>query len=427
MDMTLTTANQSTGLLTALRQAGPQVLDLPVGSLHTNPDNDPARIADGPDMDQLVASIHAVGVLCPLLAVPDPNGGELVLAGHRRLEAAIRAGLDTVPVIVREDLNASPDEVLLHENQPRLGLSAMEEAKAYQRLLDKGWTQARIAQDFGITQSAVAKRVALLVLPEPIQAWVNTGRIGVTEAYEAATKEPTDRLETAVTIMAENPATTFSTAQREALYVERQRTSETAAQQKAAQVKARYVPLADLDTIPKKYEIWSYKDKVIKDAAQNGTLIVSGSLYSEEPSYWSTVPLYVASREDEEAKQRKAEEKARYRYLAQLATRQPTAEQWKKLALAYMMSATRPEATSRAILRHLHKDHGVPLIEDSWGHIKHPGTDEMTASWLVGLACAESLLRGTTTTAPLVLVYTDLLASVGYHPTTHPTQERLVK
>jgi len=132
---------------------------------------------DEESLDSLTNSVRELGVLQPLLVRRDGDGYELI-AGERRWRAAKRAGLQDVPVIVRDaDDNASLEQALV-ENLHRQDLNALEEAAAYQQLVDDfDMTQASIAKRVGKSRSAVANTMRLLGLPTEIQRLVNDGRL----------------------------------------------------------------------------------------------------------------------------------------------------------------------------------------------------------------------------------------------------------
>ena len=111
------------------------VLEVPLAAVELNPHQPRTRFAEAP-LTELAASIRAVGVLQPLLVRTVRPGGYQLIAGERRLKAAQRAGLATVPVIVRDIDDAGSAEQALIENLHREDLGALEEAAAYQQLLE---------------------------------------------------------------------------------------------------------------------------------------------------------------------------------------------------------------------------------------------------------------------------------------------------
>lgn len=137
---------------------------------------------DEESLDSLTNSVRELGVLQPLLVRRDGDGYELI-AGERRWRASKRAGLQDVPVIVRDaDDNASLEQALV-ENLHRQDLNALEEAAAYQQLVDDfSMTQASIAKRVGKSRSAIANTMRLLGLPTDIQRFVNDGRLSAGHA-----------------------------------------------------------------------------------------------------------------------------------------------------------------------------------------------------------------------------------------------------
>jgi ParB family transcriptional regulator, chromosome partitioning protein len=145
----------------------------------------PRRKFEEEPLEELAASIRENGILQPLVVVPNGNNYELI-AGERRLRAAIRAGLDKVPVVVREP---APDsemlELALVENLQREDLGTLERARAYERLLDShGLTQDDVARKVGKSRVAVANTLRLLALPQPVLDGIDEGLL--TEGHARA-------------------------------------------------------------------------------------------------------------------------------------------------------------------------------------------------------------------------------------------------
>ena len=121
-------------------------------------------------------------MLQPLLVRRDGDSYELI-AGERRWRAAKRAGLQDVPVIVREADDTASLEQALVENLHRQDLNALEEAAAYQQLVDEfEFTQAKIAKRVGKSRSAIANTLRLLALPMGVQRLVGTGQLSAGHA-----------------------------------------------------------------------------------------------------------------------------------------------------------------------------------------------------------------------------------------------------
>lgn len=152
-----------------------------VASIHPNKFQ-PREHFDEATLDSLTASVRELGVLQPLLVRREGTGYELI-AGERRWRAAKRAGLQDVPVIVREADDMASLEQALVENLHRQDLNALEEAAAYQQLAeDFSLTQAKIAQRVGKSRSAVANTLRLLTLPMTVQRFVSDGRLSAGHA-----------------------------------------------------------------------------------------------------------------------------------------------------------------------------------------------------------------------------------------------------
>ena len=156
------------------------VTEVEIGRVVLNPQQPRASIADE-ELAELTASVRAHGVLQPLLVSRCEGDGDAVyqlIAGERRLRAASAAGLDRVPVTVRQSTPQELLELALIENLQRQDLSALEEALAYQRLVEGfALTQAEVAQRVGRSRTAVANRLRLLDLPEELRVSLAAGEI----------------------------------------------------------------------------------------------------------------------------------------------------------------------------------------------------------------------------------------------------------
>jgi len=117
-------------------------------------------------------------VLTPILVRPLGTDSYEIVAGERRWRAAQLAKLHDVPVVVRDLADAEALEIAIIENIQRADLNALEEAAAYQELMDHfGRTQEQVAQDVGKSRSHVANSVRLLRLPEPVKQWLREGKL----------------------------------------------------------------------------------------------------------------------------------------------------------------------------------------------------------------------------------------------------------
>jgi ParB family transcriptional regulator, chromosome partitioning protein len=155
----------------------PSIATRPVASLRPNSLN-PRGDVDGSGLEELAASIQSQGVLQPLLITT--RG--IVVAGHRRLAAARMAGLVEVPVVVRDLDPVQQQEIMLVENLQRQDLSAIEEARAYRRLLEAGQTTAQLARRVGAPSARINARLVLLKLDDQVQSMFHRGDLPLTLA-----------------------------------------------------------------------------------------------------------------------------------------------------------------------------------------------------------------------------------------------------
>ena len=153
--------------------------NLDVKSISPNP-NQPRIHFDDEALGELAASIRAVGVLQPILVRPKPGGADAfeIIAGERRWRASQRAGLTTIPALVRESEDVASVEQALVENLHRQDLTPLEEAAAYKQLLDDfSMTHEQVAEKVGKTRSAITNSLRLLGLSPPIQQLLADGRL----------------------------------------------------------------------------------------------------------------------------------------------------------------------------------------------------------------------------------------------------------
>jgi ParB family chromosome partitioning protein len=142
----------------------------------------PRKTFQAGELLELIDSIREKGVIQPLIVRRVGAKYELI-AGERRWRAAQEAEVATLPVIVREASDREVLELALIENLQRAGLSPIEEAEAYARLMKEfSQTQEQVARQVGKGRVAVANAVRLLALPEEIRAWVNSGDLSVGHA-----------------------------------------------------------------------------------------------------------------------------------------------------------------------------------------------------------------------------------------------------
>ncbi len=152
-----------------------------IGRIHPNPYQPRLRFQET-ELRELSDSIRGQGILQPLLVRPSKAGYELI-AGERRLRASKIAGLKQVPVILRDISDFEMLELSIIENVHRQNLNPMEEADAYQRLIDEfNFSQEKIAERVGKSRSAVANLLRLHRLPAPIKADLSDGIISTGHA-----------------------------------------------------------------------------------------------------------------------------------------------------------------------------------------------------------------------------------------------------
>ena len=161
---------------------GPLLRDVPVQSIEPNP-HQPRVHFDESALSELTDSIRAIGVLQPILVRQIANGKYQLIAGERRWRAATRAGLATVPAVVRPTDDIASVEQALVENLHRQDLTPLEEASAYQQLMDDfAFTHEKIASRVGKSRSAITNALRLLTLPPSIQHLLADGRLAAGHA-----------------------------------------------------------------------------------------------------------------------------------------------------------------------------------------------------------------------------------------------------
>ena len=162
--------------------AGSSLTELPVAAIIPNRFQ-PREHFDEEALVSLTASIREMGVLQPILVRPAVDDQYEIIAGERRWRAAKRAGLQHIPAIVREVEDTAALEHALVENLHRQDLNALEEAAAYQQLMeDFGLTQELVAQRVGRSRSAVANTLRLFQLPPSLQRMIADGRLSAGHA-----------------------------------------------------------------------------------------------------------------------------------------------------------------------------------------------------------------------------------------------------
>jgi ParB family chromosome partitioning protein len=165
------------------RTADPGLTEVPLSRIRPNPLQPRQRMGE-PELEALAASIAEHGVLLPILVTQTLDGYQLV-AGERRFRAAQLAGLERIPVVIRQVADRDQLELALVENLQREDLNPLEEAHAFRQLIDDfGLTQEDVAARVGRARSTIANTLRLLDLDERVQVLVIERRL--TEGHARA-------------------------------------------------------------------------------------------------------------------------------------------------------------------------------------------------------------------------------------------------
>jgi ParB family chromosome partitioning protein len=153
------------------------VVQLDIEKLVPNP-GQPRKYFDESELQELAASIKEYGVIQPIIAANAGDSSYIIIAGERRTRAAKLAGLENVPVIIREYTDQRRLEISLIENIQRTDLNPIEEAAAYKNLMDySNLSQDELANRLGKNRSTVANALRLLKLPADIQRSIEQGKV----------------------------------------------------------------------------------------------------------------------------------------------------------------------------------------------------------------------------------------------------------
>jgi len=142
----------------------------------------PRKEFDGEKLDELAQSIKENGVIQPIIVRQSPVIGYEILAGERRYRASLLAGLRSIPAVVKQ---LSDQEMMVQsiiENLQRENLNPIEEARAYESLVEKGFTHAEIADKMGKSRPYISNSIRLLSLPDAILSEVENGKLSQAHA-----------------------------------------------------------------------------------------------------------------------------------------------------------------------------------------------------------------------------------------------------
>ena len=184
-----------------------QVQEIPLSELYEFKGH-PFKVLDDELMAQTVESIKQIGVVSPLIVRPDPEGGYEILSGHRRLHAAQLAGLETVPVIVKEmdddaaiifmvDSNLQRENILPSERafSYKMKLEAMKHQGERGDLTSKSWAAQVVAEEAGDSKSQVKRYIRLTNLIPEILDMVDEKKIAFNPAVELSYLKPSEQKE----------------------------------------------------------------------------------------------------------------------------------------------------------------------------------------------------------------------------------------
>ena len=142
----------------------------------------PRKEFDGEKLDELAQSIKENGIIQPIIVRQSPVIGYEILAGERRYRASLLAGITSIPAVVKQ---LSDQEMMIQsiiENLQRENLNPIEEARAYESLVEKGFTHAEIADKMGKSRPYISNSIRLLSLPEQILSEVENGKLSQAHA-----------------------------------------------------------------------------------------------------------------------------------------------------------------------------------------------------------------------------------------------------
>mgnify|MGYP000785401333 CR=1 FL=1 len=186
--------------------------EMPLSDLHPF-EGHPFKVLDDELMEQTVESIKQIGVVSPLIVRPDPEGGFEILSGHRRLHAAQLAGLETVPVIVKEMDDDAAIIFMVDSNLQRENILPSERAFSYKMKLEamkhqgergdltsaqvgpKSWAAQVVAEEAGDSKSQVKRYIRLTNLIPEILDMVDEKKIAFNPAVELSYLKPSEQKE----------------------------------------------------------------------------------------------------------------------------------------------------------------------------------------------------------------------------------------
>lgn len=180
-------------LKSSVVEAATSVVRIPLGKIVANPKN-PRKDFDETALKELASSIKNFDIVQPLTVTKLPNGTYQLVAGERRMRAALLAGLVDVPAYIRQVNDAELLELALLENLQREDLNAIEVALSYKRMMDELlYTQEQVAERMGKERSTVTNYIRLLKLPPDIQLAVRSNVISMGHARSLISVDTVDK------------------------------------------------------------------------------------------------------------------------------------------------------------------------------------------------------------------------------------------
>ena len=225
----ITTENHSGSAADAA--AKEQRTEMPLSDLHPF-EGHPFKVLDDELMEQTVESIRQIGVVSPLIVRPDPEGGFEILSGHRRLHAAQLAGLETVPVIVKEMDDDAAIIFMVDSNLQRENILPSERAFSYKMKLEamkhqgqrgdltsdqvgqKSWAVNQLADDANESKTQVQRFIRLTNLIPEILDMVDEKKIAFNPAYELSFLKKEEQVDLLDAMDSEQATPSLSQAQR---------------------------------------------------------------------------------------------------------------------------------------------------------------------------------------------------------------------
>jgi len=207
-----------------------KIINVPISKINPFPDH-PFSIRDDDAMRQTIESIKEYGVLVPAIVRPLENGTYELIAGHRRKYACEQAGINSLPVIVRNIDRDAATVIMVDSNLQRENILPSEKAKAYKMKLeaikrqgarhDLTSTQVaqklsveKVAEEAGTSKDQIRRYIRLNELQPELQQMVDDGKIGMTPAVEISYLKPDEQKMLIETIDSEQATPSFSQAQR---------------------------------------------------------------------------------------------------------------------------------------------------------------------------------------------------------------------